>query len=142
MRDLVELLVQHSIGPGGLALGIDEDGESETLLLPQGLELPGIVGGDRPELGVEGGDLVAVFLQLTELLAAVRSPAAAEEDQDEGFLVAYLGQRVGFAVAPDEGSGFSTSDSPYRILGATIVARDFCCRLTRPLANEMVVMTA
>jgi len=105
MRELAGLLVQQSVGPDRLALGIDEEGESEPLLLPQGLELAGIVGGQCPELGAQGGDLVAMFLQLTELLAAVRSPAAAKENQDEGLLVAHLAQRVGFPVACDEGEG-------------------------------------
>jgi hypothetical protein len=56
------------------------------------------VVGDHPEVGAERFDLRIAALQLTELLAAVRSPGAAEEDQHQGAAVETPIEAVELAV--------------------------------------------
>ena len=78
----VALLVENSIGAEGLALGVEEKLILDSLTIAKGAEALGIIARNRPNRHPEFVEFSENRLQLHELRTTVRSPSAAEEDQN------------------------------------------------------------
>src|SRR5712692_5404878 len=94
VRDLTLLLVQDAVAPNGLGIWVYQIEIGQAERASQFLEFVRRIDADCPHLGPECVELLYSSLQLPELVAAVGSPDAAKEDQDDVLLAAEIGQPV------------------------------------------------
>ena len=82
--------------------GVRQQGELDTPFRCQFANFLGAIRADEQQLITEFVDLFGDFLQLTQLLRAVRSPTATVENQDRRFGSDGLVQVDGASVAREQ----------------------------------------